>query len=116
MNFNPFYWAGAICAQQGKGILLNLSGGYEPIAVLATKGPHPWDDTDSPQRIRQILSETRVPVSPPLGFLCGGKWGKSREEMPPSAALAERKGLVRVLDSPIYYCYGAGTDASSASR
>jgi hypothetical protein len=116
MNFNPYYWAGAICAQQGKGILLNLSGGYEPIAVLATKRPHPWDDTDSPQRIREILAETRVPVSPPLGFLCGGKWGKSREEMQPSAALAERKGLVRVWDSPVYYCYGTGTGASRASR
>jgi hypothetical protein len=116
MNFNPYYWAGAIYAQQGKGILLNASGSYEPIGVFGNKGPNPWDDTDSPRRIREILAETRVPVSPPIGFLCGGKWGKSREEMQPAAALAERKGLVRVLDSPVYYCYGTAADAPRASR
>jgi hypothetical protein len=107
LNFNPYYWAGALYAQKGKGILLNASGSYEPIGLFGTRDAHPWDD-GSPQRIREILLDSHIAVSPRLGFLCGGKWDSARTELEPSSALAHKRGLTPVLDSNVMYCYGGG--------
>ena len=93
---------------KGKSILLNLSGSYEPIAVFGSRAAHPWDDS-SPQQIREVLLDSHVAVSPQLAFLFGGNWGSSQAEREPSSALAQRRGLVPVLDSTTFYCYGLGT-------
>jgi hypothetical protein len=45
-------------------------------------------------------------VSPQLAFLCGGKWDAARTEMEPASLLARRRGLIPVLDSRVFYCYG----------
>ena len=105
LNFNPYYWAGALYAQRGNAVLLNASWSYEPIALFAPKEAHPWDDIGSPQKIRQILLDSRVAVSPQIAFLCGGKWDPSKE-IEPAYALAHQRGLIRVFDSKVYYCYG----------
>ena len=106
LNFNPYFWAGALYAQQAKGILLN-SWRYGPISVFATREAHEWEGA-SPQRLREILLEGKEPVSPQIAFLCGGKWDPAQAEMEASSALARRMGLAPTLDSHVYYCYSAG--------
>jgi len=114
LTFNPYYWAGAFYAQQGQAVLLNASWTYEPISLVATRDAHPWDDTTSPDHFRQVLLKSRVPLSPPIGFLCGGKWDPSSREA--ASAVAQRIGLVPVFDSSVYYCYGGDTVRVSARR
>jgi hypothetical protein len=114
LTFNPYYWAGALYAQQGQAVLLNASWTYEPISLVATRHAHPWDDTTSPDHFRQVLQKSGVPQSPPISFLCGGKWDASSKRA--GSALAQQSGLVPVFDSSVYYCYGGDPVRVTASR
>jgi hypothetical protein len=113
LTFNPYYWAGAHHARESKAILLNTPWIYGPLAVLTPRATHPWDGA-LPDTMRRILSAAEPAAASRVGFVCGGKWDPSHQEMASSAPLARGLGLVRIFESDVSYCDGKPRTAAAA--
>ena len=107
LMFNPYYWAGAHYARQGRAVLLNAPWIYGPLAIITTRNAHAWDGV-SPDRMLRILSSAgQLGATSKIGFVCGGKWDyPEHRAMASSASLTRGLGFVRVFESEVYYCDG----------
>jgi hypothetical protein len=124
LRFNPYYWAGAHYARQGRAVLLNAPWIYGSLAIITTRNAHAWDGVSPGKMLRILSSAGQQRAASKIDFVCGGKWDyPEHRAMASSASLTRGLGFVRVFESEIYYCDGragsitlAGFDQPRAAK
>ena len=103
-SFDPYYWAGADYARRQDAILLNtpwLGGAIALFTVRMQSG-----GGYEPRDMSQTLAEDPSTYASRIAFLCGQKWNTSQEATAHAGDLARGLGLVQILKSKTYDCYG----------